>query len=404
MTPSDHRSSSEGEAAGQLAPFGISITCWKAAPELYLQPRRSGRIRFPDDGGAGRRRHRQLPGFVHRRFGESPEPSARWTASIPSWAQPRRADGFSDHALSALRDLVPVLALAVKAADARRGSPAPPAGSISVAMPSLSRRCAGALPRRHRAHSPAVLWFSDLRGSTALSENAGRPARSFRFLNDYAQAAIQAIHDAGGDVLKLIGDGVLRRSSPAMAWRRLRRPPRCGRAPVAEQHGDHSTPRRGGCRPAGSRRPHVGLHVGAGVLRQHRQRDRLDFARWSGPRSTRSAASRRCAARSDQASCWPRRTFAVRLDASRARKLSGLHRPLCLARHRLVAGSVPSIPTSSRMQLHVRPLRPLCFQLTAKFSCASPPAQPARAEIASPANDRVYPATYYIRAFCCPRT
>src|SRR5258708_2031027 len=29
------------------------------------------------------------------------------------------------------------------------------------------------------------------------------------FLNDYAQAAIDAVHDEGGDVLKLIGDGVL---------------------------------------------------------------------------------------------------------------------------------------------------------------------------------------------------
>ncbi len=53
-----------------------------------------------------------------------------------------------------------------------------------------------------------MLWFSDLRGSTAISESIG-PGEIIPFLNDYAQASIDAIHDAGGEVLKLIGDGVL---------------------------------------------------------------------------------------------------------------------------------------------------------------------------------------------------
>ena len=35
------------------------------------------------------------------------------------------------------------------------------------------------------------------------------PAEFIPFLNDYAGAAIDAIHEEGGDVLKLIGDGVL---------------------------------------------------------------------------------------------------------------------------------------------------------------------------------------------------
>jgi len=53
-----------------------------------------------------------------------------------------------------------------------------------------------------------VLWYSDVRGSTAISERIG-PDEIIPFLNDYAQASIDAIHDAGGEVLKLIGDGVL---------------------------------------------------------------------------------------------------------------------------------------------------------------------------------------------------
>src|SRR3979490_771715 len=46
----------------------------------------------------------------------------------------------------------------------------------------------------------AVLWFSDLRGSTAISENIG-PDEIIPFLNDYAQAAIDPIHEARRDVL-----------------------------------------------------------------------------------------------------------------------------------------------------------------------------------------------------------
>ena len=46
----------------------------------------------------------------------------------------------------------------------------------------------------------AVLWFSDLRGSTAISESIA-PDEIIPFLNDYAQASIEAIHEAGGDVL-----------------------------------------------------------------------------------------------------------------------------------------------------------------------------------------------------------
>ena len=54
----------------------------------------------------------------------------------------------------------------------------------------------------------AVLWFSDLRGYTTITDSAS-PDEIIPLLNDYADAAISAIHGAGGDVLKLIGDGIL---------------------------------------------------------------------------------------------------------------------------------------------------------------------------------------------------
>ncbi len=53
-----------------------------------------------------------------------------------------------------------------------------------------------------------VLWFSDLRNYTRISDNAP-PEQIIPLLNDYADAIFTAIHQHSGDVLKLIGDGVL---------------------------------------------------------------------------------------------------------------------------------------------------------------------------------------------------
>jgi adenylate cyclase len=53
----------------------------------------------------------------------------------------------------------------------------------------------------------AVIWFSDLRGFTRITDSA--PEQLIPLLNDYADVIVSAIHTQGGDVLKLIGDGVL---------------------------------------------------------------------------------------------------------------------------------------------------------------------------------------------------
>jgi adenylate cyclase len=53
-----------------------------------------------------------------------------------------------------------------------------------------------------------ALWMSDLREFTRIAD-AARPDELIPFLDDHAEAVIEAIHGAGGDVLKLIGDGTL---------------------------------------------------------------------------------------------------------------------------------------------------------------------------------------------------
>ena len=55
---------------------------------------------------------------------------------------------------------------------------------------------------------PAVLWYCDLRQSTALSDTTARD-EMIETLNDFFQCLGEAVEEAGGEVLKFIGDAML---------------------------------------------------------------------------------------------------------------------------------------------------------------------------------------------------
>jgi len=127
----------------------------------------------------------------HRNFGPSCTASAeagttaRWTASI--LLADRRPDGFDEQALAALRDLVPVLGLAVKSA-----------AQIDI-RETLGRSISGATREqvlrgrdnggRDRAHQFGALVF---RSAAARLRSAERhdTRRDHPVSHDYAQAAI----------------------------------------------------------------------------------------------------------------------------------------------------------------------------------------------------------------------
>ena len=121
-----------------------------------------------------------------------------WTTDKP--------EGFSDADLADLQRLAPYLAIAVKCATL--------AGIAQTLVQTYLGRDAGRLVLAGRIgrgvseRIDAVLWFSDLRGYTRISDTA-EPEQIIPLLNDYAEAIISAVTDQGGDVLKLIGDGVL---------------------------------------------------------------------------------------------------------------------------------------------------------------------------------------------------
>ena len=118
----------------------------------------------------------------------------------------RRPGGFRDADLAALRRLAPVLALALKGVSLARV-----AGTlveVYLGRDAGRRVLSGRISRGVAEKIDAVLWFSDLRGFTTIADTA-RPDEVIPLLDDYADAVISAIEEAGGDVLKLIGDGIL---------------------------------------------------------------------------------------------------------------------------------------------------------------------------------------------------
>ncbi|MGC2199587.1 MAG: adenylate/guanylate cyclase domain-containing protein [Stellaceae bacterium] len=115
-------------------------------------------------------------------------------------------DGFEDGHVEALAGLMPPLALAVKCVSLTRI-----AGTLveTYLGRDAGRRVLNGLIRRGVADRiSAVLWYSDLREFTRISDQSP-PEQIIPLLDDYAEAVISAVYDNGGDVLKLIGDGIL---------------------------------------------------------------------------------------------------------------------------------------------------------------------------------------------------
>ena len=121
-----------------------------------------------------------------------------WTTDAPQ--------GFDDADIDHLCRLMPFLALAVKSASLARI--AATLVETYLGRDPGRRVLQGRIARGVAERIEAVLWFSDLRSYTRISDTA-KPEDIIPFLNNYAGAIISAVHEQGGDVLKLIGDGVL---------------------------------------------------------------------------------------------------------------------------------------------------------------------------------------------------
>ena len=187
-----------------------------------------------------------------------------------SWATDA-PQGFDDDDVADLCRLVPFLALAVKSASLARI-----AGTLVetyLGRDAGRRVLQGRIARGVADQIDAVLWFSDLRDYTRISDTAS-PGDIIPLLNHYADAIISAIHEQGGDVLKLMGDGTL---AIFTAEDRGHASDAALRAALAARRGVATVNERRAAKGLPTADMYLGLHIGSVFYGNIGSKDRLDF-------------------------------------------------------------------------------------------------------------------------------
>lgn len=196
-------------------------------------------------------------------IGEMDSFYSSWTTDVEA--------GFTDAQIALVRELASPLMLALKCASLARIS--------KTLVETYLGRDAGRLVLKGRIgrgvtdRIKAVLWFSDLRSFTRITETAD-PEQIIPFLNDYAEAIISSIYEAGGDVLKLIGDGTLAiftDDDSAHACQSALHAEMLMRSRIATLNRNRTTANL----PVAD--PYLGLHIGEVFYGNIGSQDRLDF-------------------------------------------------------------------------------------------------------------------------------
>src|SRR5213594_2716148 len=181
------------------------------------------------------------------------------------------SQGFADDDIAHLCRLMPLLALTVKSASLARI-----AGTLVetyLGRDPGRQVLQGRIARGVADRIEAVLWFSDLRSYTRITDTAA-PGQIIPLLNDYADAIISAIHERGGDVLKLMGDGTL---AIFTAEDRGRACHAALAAAVAARRAVAAMNRRRTAEGLPTTDMYLGLHVGEVFYGNIGSKDRLDF-------------------------------------------------------------------------------------------------------------------------------
>jgi adenylate cyclase len=186
-----------------------------------------------------------------------------------SWAT-KAPGGFDDGQIAVLERTAPFLALAIKSMSL--------AHMTTTLMETYLGRDAGRrvlggrIVRGVAEQIDAVVWFSDLRGFTRITDTA--PEHAIPLLNDCADAIVSAVHGHGGDVLKLVGDGTL------AIFTAEDRVQACGAALSAAIAARRSVAALNERRAADGKPVtdmYLGLHVGEVFYGNVGSRERLDF-------------------------------------------------------------------------------------------------------------------------------
>lgn len=113
--------------------------------------------------------------------------------------------GFTDEEVAFFKEIIPTVAMILEIQAGRRT--ALTLLNTYVGQQAGERILSGEVRRGHGQHIHAVIWYGDLRGFTELSDVL--PTEEvIDILNGYFERMTDAIHGHGGQVLKLIGDGI----------------------------------------------------------------------------------------------------------------------------------------------------------------------------------------------------
>jgi adenylate cyclase len=195
-------------------------------------------------------------------IGEMDGVYSSWATKVP--------DGFSSDQIATLQRIAPYLALTIKSVSLARMT-----GTLMetyLGRDAGRRVLGGRIVRGIAERIDAVVWFSDLRGFTRITDTA--PEQVIPLLNDYSDAIVSAIHEHGGDVLKLIGDGTL------AIFTAEDRTHACGAAlsaAIAAREGIVELNRRRMADGKPITDMYLGLHVGEVFYGNVGSRERLDF-------------------------------------------------------------------------------------------------------------------------------
>jgi adenylate cyclase len=118
----------------------------------------------------------------------------------------KRAGGFSNEDLSLLDSLAPLIALRIELAHARRLTST--LLKTYLGAHAARRVEAGTIRRAEGDVIRAIIAFADLRSFTRMS-NYLPPADIIAILSHYYEAVAEPLEARGGDINKLIGDGML---------------------------------------------------------------------------------------------------------------------------------------------------------------------------------------------------
>ncbi len=209
-------------------------------------------------------------GYVH--YVIAPFVYAEGLVNAIAWAT-RRPGGFSEADLNFLDEVLPALSVTVEIKALRRFIPHVLTTYVGEEPGRLILE--GQVRRGDVTTITAALMLIDLRDFTLLSDTMA-PRAVVRMLNDYFDDVIPPVREHGGEVMEIMGDGVLaifRRAPGSTAA------DACAAALAAARQALAATAERNRHNPQGSPDSHIGiaLHYGTVSYGNIGTNDRLDF-------------------------------------------------------------------------------------------------------------------------------